>query len=69
MLQMHHIGMLRKQCQTVYDNVAARLHPPRLRTKRRREDHWCVARPAQRVGEQFHHRFRARKVRDEKIGD
>lgn len=68
-LQMHHIGTLRKHSQAVDDNVATCLHPGGLRAERRREDHWRVACPAQSIGEQFHHRLRTRKVCDKKIGD
>jgi hypothetical protein len=68
-LQMHHIRMLRKHSQTVDDNMATRLHPGGLATKGRRENHWRVARPGQRIGQQFYNRFCARKVRDKKISD
>jgi hypothetical protein len=69
MLQMHHVRMLRKQRQTINDNMTTRLHPGSLGTKGRRKDHRRVARSTERIGQQFYHRFCARKARDKKIGN
>ena len=69
MLQMHHVGWLRKLGQAVDNNMATCSHPGGLSTESRREDHGHVASPAQRTGKQFDHRFGTRKVRDIQIGD
>ena len=68
-LQMHHFRPVWKHGKAVDDNMTTCLHPGGLWTEGRREDHWRMARPLQRIGQQFDDGFRARKVRDEKIGD
>ena len=57
MLQMHYVRALRKVSQAVDNNMAACPHPLGLGTEGRREDHWRVAGPPQRIGQQLHHRF------------
>jgi len=68
MLQMHHVGALRKRGQAVDHDMAVRLHPGRLGTESRCENHWRMAGLAQRIGQQLDHRIGAGKVGDMKIG-